>query len=188
MSSKLKFDKDAFTQVVKECSSLKDLCRYYERPLSGYYTKLFQTWIEKFQCDTSHFYGKKDTVECAECGKRFEVNHAEAGQRKFCSLRCANQIVRGNALSKPDDELVWSRKHRIICFRYHPKKCVVCPEAFAVTVHHYNGNHNDDTPSNLVPICANHHIYLHSKEGNALVQPIVDRYVENFKRGAGVIG
>lgn len=189
-SNKLVFEKEEFTTSIKNCFSLRDVCEHYKKPINGYYTKLFTQWINTFECDTSHFSNKKVTLKCIECESPFEVNPSKASERKFCSLKCANQKVRGRALPLPEDELVGERKHRAICFRYHKKECVVCKEKIAVTVHHYNENHSDDTPSNLVPICANHHIYLHSNEGRHLVIDTVNDYVTEFckTRGYSVIG
>lgn len=179
-SNKLIFEKEEFSISIKNCFSLRDVCKHYNKPINGYYTRLFRKWIDNFNCDISHFKNEKVTLQCIECRSKFEVIPFKATKRKFCSLKCANQKVRGRALPLPEEELFGNRKHRSICFRYHKKECVVCKEKIAVTVHHYNGNHNDDKPENLVPICANHHIYLHSNRGNSLVSPVVDKYVENF--------
>lgn len=189
--NKIQLDKYQFLKDVKECKSIRDLCKKYKKPINGYYALFFKKWIDEFECDVSHFYDEKKNTKinknCQECGKEFSVSLSEK-KRKFCSLLCANQKVRGKALPRMEDDLIWNRKHRVICFRYHKKECVVCGERIAVSVHHVNEDHNDDRPENLVPICSNHHIYLHSLEGRPLVIDIVNKYVENFIRGAGVIG
>ncbi len=66
-----------------------------------------------------------------------------------------------------------------ICWRYHPKECVVCGEHLAVSVHHYNGHHWDDRPENLVPLCPTHHQYWHSRHQH-LIKEKVDDYVKKF--------
>lgn len=182
-SNKLIFEKEEFSNSIKKCFSLRNVCEHYNKPINGYYAKLFQKWIDLFGCDVSHFNNEKITLKCAECGTKFDVVPFKASRRRFCSLKCANQKVRGRALPLPEDELIGDRKHRAICFRHHKKECIVCKEKLAVTVHHYNGNHSDDRPENLVPICANHHIYLHSKRAHHIVSPIVDAYVKKFCGG-----
>lgn len=184
-SNKLIFEKEEFTNSVKKCFSLRDVCKHYNKPINGYYTKLFQKWITTFECDVSHFNNEKVTLKCVECGTSFDVSLSKATERKFCSLKCANQKVRGRALPLPECELFGDRKHRAICFRHHKKECVICQEKIAVTVHHYNGDHSDDNPSNLVPLCANHHIYIHSNEGRHLVAKKVDDYVNQFCKSTG---
>ena len=184
--NKILLDKEQFILNVKKSKSIRDLCRTYRKPINGYYALFFKKWINKFSCDISHFYkeksvrnGVKIEKHCQECGNSFFVISSK-NKRKFCSLFCANQKVRGCALPVLDEELIWDRKHRTICFRYHKKECVVCGEKIAVTVHHFNENHKDDRPENLVPLCANHHIYIHSNESKKLVYDIVEKYIKNF--------
>lgn len=176
----LKFEKDEFEAVVKQSKSIRDICRKYNKPINGYYGKLFSKWIKIFGCDTSHFLMKSVFAKCQHCGNEYEIIRSHKKKRKFCSLKCANQKIRGCALPKNVENLYGTGKHRRICFRFHKKECVVCGETIAVTVHHYNEDHSDDRPENLVPLCANHHIYLHSTVGRSLVKDVVDRYVKTF--------
>jgi hypothetical protein len=186
--NELNFNKSEFNSAVKECNSIRELCKWFNKPVNGYYAKLFNKWILKFECDTKHFYlnkaGKKLKLFCEnpKCKKLFLVNVVDK-DRKFCSLLCANQKVRGRALPRPDEELICQNKHKVICFRYHKKECCICGIKNPVTVHHYNENHIDDRPENLVPICANHHILLHTKGFMKDIQPKVDDYVKRFIGG-----
>jgi hypothetical protein len=55
----------------------------------------------------------------------------------------------------------------------------VCGERKIVAVHHANGNHNDNRPENLIPICPTHHAYVHSRYA-AEVLPIIEEYREQW--------
>jgi hypothetical protein len=114
---------------------------------------------------------------CPVCG----CNYSK--KTKTCSYACSNTYFRhnrvGGAFYKDDDNLKDRGKYRDICFRYHPKKCVVCGEFKILAVHHINNNHDDNNPVNLVPLCPTHHVYVHSKYKEE-VQPIIDKYIQTF--------
>ena len=74
---------------------------------------------------------------------------------------------------------VTSKIHQQICFKHHPHKCCVCGEEHIVAVHHYDGNHYNNSPENLVPLCPTHHTYWHSKYKD-LIKDKVDEYVKKF--------
>lgn len=101
------------------------------------------------------------------CGETFipPLNNAN---KKYCSKFCASQGA------KKDN-------YKRICFTHHKKECVVCGEANIVAVHHYNENHNDDRPENLIPLCPTHHHYMHSMHRDK-ISHIIDEYVRNFKK------
>ena len=120
-------------------------------------------------------------VICPQCGVEFE----ESGS-VTCSYSCGNiyfkdkqQQARKVSVYLLDEELISSGRYRTLCFRYHDKKCVVCGEDKIVEVHHYNNDHLDHCPKNLVPICPTHHKYLHSGH-KYLIQDKIDIYVKDF--------
>lgn len=95
-----------------------------------------------------------------------------------CSYACSNKHFRvgpGNGNWKED-------YYRSTCFHYHEKKCVVCDEVNIVTVHHLDENHENNDPSNLIPLCPTHHQYWHSSFKH-LVEEIVLNYIEKWKSG-----
>lgn len=53
--------------------------------------------------------------------------------------------------------------YRTECLRYYGKKCAVCDETNIIEVHHLDGNHKNNDIKNLIPMCSNHHRYVHSK-------------------------
>lgn len=70
--------------------------------------------------------------------------------------------------------------YRNICFKYHKNECVICKENIMVHVHHMDENHDNNEPSNLIPLCATHHGYFHSPYKN-LVEPKIIEYINDWK-------
>lgn len=124
---------------------------------------------------------KEFTVECSTCGNNHMVVEREKQFPKqdayYCSRSCANSVggKKKAEIYHPDDVAHYTT----VAWRYHEKKCVVCGEDKVVAVHHYNENHDDNTPSNLVPLCPTHHVYIHSNH-KELISDVVDEYVNNF--------
>ena len=97
-----------------------------------------------------------------------------------CSYSCSNTYFRSgrdNPNSKPDEE----SSYRTIAFRYHENKCIICGEYKITSVHHYDHDHNNNSPENLVVLCPTHHQYVHSRYKDE-VSTIIDEYVEKFKQ------
>lgn len=118
------------------------------------------------------------TVKCHTCdGDHIVTERAKQfpkQEKYFCSRNCANSMggKKKAELYHGDDVAHYTT----VCFRHHEKKCVVCGEDKIVAVHHYNENHDDNTPSNLVPLCPTHHQYMHSRY-KVEIQKQVDKYV-----------
>ena len=93
-----------------------------------------------------------------------------------CSHSCSNIHFR-ELRNKPDTYT----KYTTICWQHHKKECVVCGENKIVAVHHFNENHNDNTISNLVPLCPTHHQYMHSKFKDEIFNIVLD-YVDKFQK------
>ena len=60
------------------------------------------------------------------------------------------------------------------------KRSVVCGEDKIVAVHHYDHNHENNDPKNLIPLCPTHHAYVHSRYANEVLP-----YIEKYKLGVG---
>lgn len=103
-----------------------------------------------------------NTHICPVCKKEFFCYpHAKRGIKKTCGKSCANKYFRSG--EKSVNYLPGKNRYIEICFRYHEKKCVVCGELKIVSVHHYDEDHENNSPENLIPICPTHHFYAHSK-------------------------
>jgi len=103
-----------------------------------------------------------------------------------CSQQCA-QIYFRDMFDKvrANRDMSWvigEPSYINICFKYHDKKCIVCNEDVIVAVHHYDGDKTNNIPTNLVPLCPTHHVYIHSTlENMYIIKECVDEYVEKFK-------
>lgn len=94
---------------------------------------------------------------------------------RYCSRSCSNH--RGTGIEWAKTRNVELTQYTTICFAHHEKKCVVCGEQNIVAVHHFNENHDDNRPENLVPLCPTHHEYIHSKKYRHLVEQTVVDYI-----------
>jgi hypothetical protein len=94
-----------------------------------------------------------------------------------CSYACSNTKFR----SGPDNPNWKDDKYTTTCFHYHEKKCVICAEQLIVEVHHLDENHENNVPSNLIPLCPTHHQYWHSRYKN-MVEPQVLAYLQAWKQ------
>jgi len=129
-----------------------------------YYT----SWnIERHKVACSRVY------ECVQCNKEFKPKDKDT---VTCSYSCSNKYFRSGT-----DNGNWKNsRYRTTCFLYHEKKCVVCGEENIVAVHHFNGNHDDNDPVNLIPLCPTHHQYCHSRHYSK-VQQIIESYIATWK-------
>ena len=128
----------------------------------------------KYICKQCTYANAKEERTCPVCRLVFCV--FKKHKKKTCSRSCANKHFRvgeGNGNWKKDT-------YRSTCFLYHKKKCIVCKEDKIVAVHHYNEDHNDNRPENLIPLCPTHHQYVHSGYRDE-IQPIIDAYIKKFE-------
>ena len=118
---------------------------------------------------------KSEIRQCEKCGKEFiiegRVDTKTFYKKRYCSLTC----------SKSRDKY-WSENcthYTTICWKFHKKECIICGEDKIVAVHHFDKDHLNNNPANLVPMCPTHHQYVHSKYSH-LVDDKVLAYVNNF--------
>ena len=111
-------------------------------------------------------------TECKVCNAPIkDYTHSKG----TCSRSCANTFFRSGS-----DNGNWkAESYRSLCFVDHAKECVVCGENKIVAVHHYDGNHENNEISNLIPLCPTHHTYMHSKY-KMEIQHIVEEYLSKF--------
>jgi len=91
-----------------------------------------------------------------------------------CSRKCAVKYF--GIAPKKDNYL----HYKTLCFKYHEKKCIICGEDICVSVHHYDENHDNNDPRNLVPLCPTHHMYLNFNDHKYLLKECIDEYVKKF--------
>lgn len=92
-----------------------------------------------------------------------------------CGYSCSNKHFR----SGPNNGNWNDDAFHTTCFHFHKKECVVCGESNIVEVHHLDENHNNNDPSNLIPLCPNHHQYWHSRFKH-LVEPVINEYIKKW--------
>lgn len=105
---------------------------------------------------------------CPVCSKRTKKGSIT------CGYSCANIYFKHGVCSEEYREEHKSKKYNIICFKYHKKKCVVCPEDKIVAAHHFDGNRLNDDWKNLVPMCPTHHSYMHSRWRYLIEEKVID--------------
>ena len=165
--------------------SKSDVCRALNVPINGQGIRLVNEFIEKYDIDISHFdKGKSKRTkyievekECPVCGMIFITRKGHPREKTTCSYSCSNSHFR-----KGTNNGSWKdESYRSTCFHYHKKECVVCGEKNAVSVHHYDSNRDNNEPENLIPICPNHHQYIHSNfDGRDMVIDEINKYRNEF--------
>jgi len=109
---------------------------------------------------------------CIICGNPIKNYKSSKGT---CSKSCANTHFKSGVNNGN-----WKgERYTTVCFLHHNKKCVVCGEDKIVAVHHFNEDHNDNTPENLIPLCPTHHSYMHSRYKGEILH-IVEEYIKQF--------
>lgn len=130
--------------------------------------------------DSLYGEGKKHIKVCENCKKEFTWfgRKGTTGFKKarFCSLSCAN--------SRAEYWKVNATRYQTIAFNNHEKKCIVCGFDKIVAVHHYDHNRKNNHPSNLIPLCPNHHEMIHHSLYKSEVEPIVDEWKNKLPRDA----
>jgi hypothetical protein len=118
--------------------------------------------------------------ECHRCGNEFifsgRLKTKQYEIAKFCSRSCANS--RQSWWDKSDNEFK-SRSYRAIAKKHHELKCVVCGFDKIVAIHHIDENKQNNDPTNLIPLCPNHHEMCHSK-WKCEVEPYIKKWQSQF--------
>jgi hypothetical protein len=115
---------------------------------------------------------KQDQVKyCDYCGvpltrKRFGGRLEDRGRfqkRKFCSLECM-----GKATTRPpQNREAASRQARKVASDQGllKKTCETCGSCSRLNLHHIDGDNTNNTPSNLMTLCASCHTTWHWRHG-----------------------
>ncbi len=111
---------------------------------------------------------------CSVCNKKSKFSGTT------CSYSCSNTYFRSGR-NNPNAKIDADAHYRVVAFRHHEKKCVVCGEHKIMSIHHYDHDHNNNSPENLVVLCPTHHQYVHSRYKDE-VSSTIDEYVKNFKQ------
>jgi hypothetical protein len=118
---------------------------------------------------------------CAVCGTEFIYNGRlktklyEAA--KHCSRSCANNRKSWWDL---ENNTYRSQGYRAIAEKHHEIKCIICGFDKVVAIHHIDENKKNNDPSNLIPLCPNHHEMYHSNKWKNEVWPFIQEWQQKF--------
>lgn len=172
-----------FIQAFNSSSSKEEIFRKLNLKSGGHSTKYVNKMVEKlglsFETLKENHFNKYHLKKiCPVCGKEFYTDVGEKGRKQeCCSYACSNKHFRSGENNGMYHK---ATRYMTIGFHHHPHKCCVCGEEKIVAIHHYDGNHFNNEPSNLVPLCPTHHCYIHSKYKDEIIDK-VNAYVEAFK-------
>lgn len=185
---------EKFIEVFNVAESKSDICRKLNILNNGTSFRFINKKIKELNLDIeiinkNHFNKYHLKKVCPVCSKEFYTDTTSKGRNKICcSYGCSNTYFRSGENNGQYKGSNFSGKdsYKIICFRKHQHKCCVCGEEKIVAVHHYDGNHNNNEISNLVPLCPTHHCYIHSNYKDEIIDK-VDEYRNNFIKENGLI-
>lgn len=179
-----------YYELIKVCFSFSDFCKKINLPTNGVGIKKAKKIIIENNLDIKHFdNGRKKQIKhekvkkiCPVCQKEFETRNSGPKQKKTCSISCSNTFFRSGSKNGNFKDIAeykkrtrnFALKYREICFENHIHACVVCGENKLLDVHHFDGNKFNNSPENLIPICATHHNYLHSIYKDEVIDKVVD--------------
>jgi hypothetical protein len=169
-----------FETIVKESVSKSEVCRKLGYSINGTGLRKLKLLIEQYDVDVSHFshqaavskFNRKyELIEkmCPVCGTLFETQLGHSREKQTCSHSCSNTYFRSgeNNPNYKAEKSDWG--YRKICFSKWKKECIICGFDKVVDVHHLDHNNKNNDINNLVPLCPNHHMMLHTKKYNTEV-------------------
>jgi len=131
---------------------------------------------------------------CENCATRLERKRLRSGvlesllhfsRRKYCGRLCMAAAFD----ARPSKSSGWSTTH------YHARKlvpsgsCVICAASSARDVHHIDGNHMNNEPSNLERICRSCHNRAHRSRASCSICGLpakglgyCDKHYQRFKK------
>lgn len=163
--------------------SLSDACEYFNFPINGTGIRKVKKIVQENNIDINHFKGKlkknfkynRETKNCPVCGVEFvSVIGNKKLEKSTCSHSCSNTFFR-SGYNNPN----WKGNYRSVLKNNHKMECVVCGEDKIVSAHHYDENHHNNDPSNLIPLCPTHHQYVHSRYKEEVIGKI-EEYRKSF--------
>ena len=162
---------ESATQILKEVFNMS---------ANGNYTAIINAKMREWDIEflypwTPNKKYNKIIKKCPICNKEFETSKNSPDEKTTCSYSCANTYFR----SGKNNGNYTGTNYRTICFSYHKKECIICGENKIIAVHHYDENHKNNLPENLVPLCPTHHQYIHSKH-KELIEDEVAYYIKQF--------
>lgn len=172
-------------QTVKESQSVKEV---FEKLNCG--RRYIENRIKKYNIDTSHF-NKNGSYKrllyptiikiCPNCQKEFTTKSGSPKEKYSCSYRCCALLRDTPSVTKHKQSkglpknVAHSEHYRPICFETFEEKCQICGFDECVEVHHIDGNRENPNRENLIPLCPNHHVMVHTEKHYQDIQSKIDK-------------
>lgn len=118
---------------------------------------------------------KNNSKECLN--ERCKNVFCSPKERSFCSQDCFLESFKRGEYSTANKVA----NYRTICFEHHDHKCVCCEEENILDVHHFDENHENNSPDNLIPLCPTHHRYVHNKKFKKEYKSIINKYLMKWR-------
>lgn len=117
---------------------------------------------------------KPKEIICNKCNKK--RNHHSKGMCK----NCANKFLYYDSIKKHN----YRKWHNLDLevYRRITKKCVICGFDAIVDLHHLDGDHANNSESNLIGLCPNHHKMAHMDEFKDEIRKSIEEYKNGRKR------
>ena len=166
-----------FIEATAKATSRNDILRILGIAVKGNNVKKVQQRLDALNISNDVFKRNqlnkvKQLKTCPVCNKQFYVSKLGKAANKICCSRgCANTYFRSG---ENNPTFLKNPRYATICFLNHKKECVVCGEQNIVAVHHFDENHKNNDPANLIPLCPTHHQYIHSRFKDLIYNKVVD--------------
>jgi hypothetical protein len=175
------------TEIIKNSQTITEAIKKIYGYDNGKSRKKFFELIDTKNLDIKHLRKRElkypiISKTCPVCEKTFETKNGSKDEKTTCSYSCSNTYFRSGE-NNPNWGIGGDSEerngYRRIGFNHHKKECVVCGENKIVAIHHFDENHFNNSPENLIPLCPTHHQYIHSQYKNEIID-IVVKYRDNF--------
>jgi len=177
----MKINLEKLKACIKSSYSYAEVSDKYFGFTNGKSIKAIQNAIGNYTLDNSHFNNRKKMAEsqrkykiiekeCPVCGIKFLTKQGHKSEKTTCGRKCANtHFLSGQNNGRYKDGM---NGYKTLCFKHHPRKCLVCDEMLIIEVHHIDKNRKNNTKDNLIPLCPTHHRYMLSKHSNIVLDKI----------------
>ena len=177
-----------FKMYALSCTSKLELHNILNIPYNGKYSKIINAKFRHTNATLKLKDLKYDTITklCPVCGESFTTQKDHPREKTTCSYACSNTHFR-SGINHPNHQIAMSNNttpssnnYQTICFHYHKYECCVCGESRIVEVHHFDHDHNNVNPNNLIPLCPTCHQLYHSNYRNDVL-PCILQFISSLK-------
>lgn len=180
-------DNDIFSKIISNFSTKKEIHNHFNIPMNGHCAKIINKKITQSDAVMKKVKSKYTTItkSCPICNTEFKTEQNHPREKTTCSYSCANTYFRsgidhGNhAASMAKSGKTSNHNYKTICFHHHKYHCCACNESRIVEVHHQDGNHNNSSPKNLIPLCPTCHKLYHSRYKHEIL-PFVVKFINDL--------